>query len=196
MQTYETIFVTTPTLTEDEEKETVDTFSQIVSDGGGAFAANDRMGRRRLAYPIEKHNDGVYIRFLYDAEAAVPKELERRMRLSDRILRVLTVRMEPKWAAASKEQAVIDAKARVEAAEREELERVEAERKAAEEPEEPETDGESNDVDAAPSAAPKAAPKAAPSAAPKAEPSAEPKAEPSVASSAAAEPTPPPGKGD
>ena len=142
MQTYETIFVASPTLTEDEEQETVDTFSQIVTDGGGSFAANERLGRRRLAYPIQKHNDGVYVRFLYDSESAVPKELERRMGLSDRVLRVLTVRMEPKWAAASKEQAVIDARARVEAAEREKLEREEAERKAAEEAARPSTDGE------------------------------------------------------
>ena len=134
MQTYETLFVTTPTLTEEEERSTVEGLAQIVTDGGGVFAANERMGRRRLAYPIEKHNDGVYVRFLYDADVAVPKELERRLRLSERILRVLTVRLEPKWAVAAKEQAVRDAQARAEAAEREKLEREEAERRALEEP--------------------------------------------------------------
>ena len=106
MQTYETLFITTPTLTEDEERSTVETLAQIVTEGGGTFAANERMGRRRLAYPIEKHTDGVYIRFLYDAESEVPKELERRIRLSDRILRALTVRLETKRAVAAKEQHV------------------------------------------------------------------------------------------
>ena len=134
MQTYETLFVTTPTLTEEEEQSIVEGLAQIVTDGGGLFAANERMGRRRLAYPIEKHNDGVYVRFLYDSDVDVPKELERRLRLSERILRVLTVRLEPKWAVAAKEQAVRDAQARVEAAEREKVEREEAERKALEEP--------------------------------------------------------------
>ncbi len=134
MQTYETLFVTTPTLTEEEERSTVDALAQIVTDGGGTFTTNERMGRRRLAYPIEKHNDGVYVRFLYDADVAVPKELERRLRLSERILRVLTVRLEPQWAVAAKEQAVRDAQARAEAAEREKLEREEAERRALEEP--------------------------------------------------------------
>ena len=134
MQTYETLFVTTPTLTEEEERSTVEGLAQIITDGGGSFVANERMGRRRLAYPIEKHNDGVYVRFLYDADVAVPKELERRLRLSERILRVLTVRLEPQWAVAAKEQAVRDAQARVEAAEREKLEREEAERRALEEP--------------------------------------------------------------
>lgn len=138
MQTYETLFITTPTLTEDEERSTVETLAQIVTEGGGSFTTNERMGRRRLAYPIEKHTDGVYIRFLYDAEAAVPKELERRIRLSDRILRALTVRLETKRAVAAKEQAVRDIQARAEAAERERLEQEAAAAAAAAAPPEPE----------------------------------------------------------
>jgi len=131
MQTYETIFITTPILTEDEERKAVETLAGIVTDGGGSMVANERMGRRRLAYPIAKHNDGVYVRFLYDAEDTVPTELERRIRISDDILRVLTIRLEPKWAEHSKKQAVIDAQARVDAAEREKQEAEEAARLAA-----------------------------------------------------------------
>jgi small subunit ribosomal protein S6 len=131
MQTYETLFVAAPTLSEDEERVIVDTLAAVVSEGGGTFTVNERMGRRRLAYPIEKHTDGLYVRFLYDAESAVPKELERRLRLSDRILRALTVRLEPREAVAAKEQAVRDAQARAESQERERLEREEAERMAA-----------------------------------------------------------------
>ena len=131
MQTYETIFITTPILTEDEERTAVGTLAGIVTDGGGTMVANERMGRRRLAYPISKHNDGVYIRFLYDAEDAVPKELERRIRISDDILRVLTVYLEPRWADHQKKQAVIDAQARADAAEREKQEAEEAARLAA-----------------------------------------------------------------
>jgi small subunit ribosomal protein S6 len=146
MQTYETIFVTTPILTDDEEKTTVDAMAQIVADGGGNMVTNDRMGRRRLAYPIQKHNDGVYIRFLYDADSEIPKELERKLRLSDRILRSLTIRMEPKWAIASKEQAVKDAQERIEAAEREKAEKAEAERLAALAPPPSEDDGEAGEA--------------------------------------------------
>ena len=80
------------------------------------MVANERMGRRRLAYPIRKFDDGVYVRFLYDSDAAVPKELERRIRLSDVVLRSLTVRLEEDWAVASKEQAKRDAERRIEAA--------------------------------------------------------------------------------
>jgi small subunit ribosomal protein S6 len=146
MQTYETLFITSPTLTEDVERTTVDTLSQVVTEGGGTMVANERMGRRRLAYPIQKHTDGVYVRFLYDSESTVPKELERRIRLSDKILRVLTVRLEQKWAVAAKEQAVRDAQARAEAAERERLEREEAERRAREEASATDTAAEATDA--------------------------------------------------
>src|SRR5262245_56031636 len=74
------------------------------------------MGRRRLAYVVRKFEDGVYTRFLYDSTPAAPKELDRRIRLSDKILRHLTVRLEPDWAEAAKEQAVRDEQARQEAA--------------------------------------------------------------------------------
>ena len=115
IRTYETVFITLPTLTDEEERAVVDTFTAVVSDGGGVFAANDRMGRRRLAYPIKKFEDGVYTRFLYDSSANVPKELDRRLRISDRVIRHMTISMELDWAVASKEQAVRDAQARAEA---------------------------------------------------------------------------------
>jgi small subunit ribosomal protein S6 len=115
VRTYETVFITLPTLTDDEDRGVIDTLAAIVSEGGGVFAANDRMGRRRLAYPIKKFEDGVYTRFLYDSEPSVPKELDRRLRINDKVIRHMTVCMEPDWAVASKEQAVRDAQARADA---------------------------------------------------------------------------------
>ena len=134
MQTYETVFITLPTLTEDDERVTVETMAQIVTDGGGSIVCSERMGRRRLAYPIRKFEDGVYTRFLYDSIADVPRELERRFRLSDNVLRYLTVTLERDQATAAKEQAVRDAQRRVEAAaeaERQAKEAAEAEAAAA-----------------------------------------------------------------
>ncbi len=114
MPTYETLFITPPTLSDDDERATVAGLAAIVTDGGGAFTVNERMGRRRLAYAIRKFDDGVYTRFLYDADIDVPKELERKIRLSDNVLRSLTVRLEEDWAVASKIQAVKDAERRAE----------------------------------------------------------------------------------
>ena len=115
VRTYETVFITVPTLTDEEDRGVVDALATIVSDGGGVFTANDRMGRRRLAYPIKKFEDGVYTRFLFDSEPAVPKELDRRLRINDKVIRHMTVLLEPDWAVAAKEQAVRDAQARADA---------------------------------------------------------------------------------
>ena len=114
VRTYETVFITQPTLTEDDERAAIDAFAEVVSGGGGVFTANDRMGRRRLAYPIQKFEDGVYTRFLYDSEPTVPKELDRRLRINDKVIRHMTVCLEPDWAVAAKEQAVRDAQIRAE----------------------------------------------------------------------------------
>lgn len=152
MNTYETIFITTPNLSEDEETSTVETLQSVITDRGGEVFITERMGRRRLGYPIRKFDDGVYTRFLYDSETDVPKELERRMRLSDRVLRALTVRMERDWAADSKEQAVRILERIAEDAVRAVEEAKEAERKAALEAAEAErkaAEGPSPDVEAA-----------------------------------------------
>jgi len=149
MPTYETLFITPPTLAEEDETAVVAQMAEIVQSGGGTFHANDRMGRRRLAYPIEKFEDGVYTRFLYDAELEVPRELERRMRLSDRVLRSLTVRLERDWAVAAKEQAVHDAERR----EAEAAAAAEAEKLAAEAAASGAAQGAANETDAAEAAA-------------------------------------------
>ncbi len=114
MPTYETIFITLPTLSEEEERSVVAPLAQLITERG-SMAANERIGRRRLAYPIKKFEDGVYTRFLYDADPSLPRELERRLRISDKVIRQMTVRLEEDWAVAAKEQAVRDAEARAEA---------------------------------------------------------------------------------
>ena len=115
MRTYETIYITNPTLTDEDDQATLEQFASVVTEAGGSVAVQERMGRRRLAYPIRKMEDGVYHRILYDSETSVPKELDRRLRISDKVLRHLTVYMDPEWAQATKEQAVRDAQARAEA---------------------------------------------------------------------------------
>jgi small subunit ribosomal protein S6 len=138
--TYETLFITPPNLSEDDEQAVLDAMAQVVSAGGGSFLANDRIGRRRLAYPIRKFEDGVYVRFLYDAQPDVPKELERRIRLSDNVLRSLTVVLEKEWAESARVEAKRDAERRAEAAaEAERQAAAAAEAAAAPKPSEPES---------------------------------------------------------
>ncbi len=129
MTTYETLFITTPDLSEADEETLVDGLAKVVTGGGGTMVARERMGRRRLAYPIQKCDDGVYTVFLYEAEAAVPKELERRVGLSDKVIRWMTVKLEREAIQYAKDQAVKNAEARARA-EAEAQARAEAEAKA------------------------------------------------------------------
>jgi len=130
--TYETLFITPPNLTDEETSATVDMLAAIVTDGGGNMVAREGMGRRRLAYPIQKFEDGIYGKFLYESESEVPKELERRGRLSDKVLRALTVRLTEEWAEDAKVQSVLAAERRAEAEARA---KIEAEEKAKQEAE-------------------------------------------------------------
>lgn len=136
MPTYETLFIVPPNIAEEDERTIVDTVAGIIQDGGGNIIAKDLWGRRRLAYPIAKHEDGNYVRFLYEAATAVPAEIERRNRLSDKVLRSLTIKLEKADEERAREQAVLDAQRR------------EEERKAAEERAAREAAGESVDGDA------------------------------------------------
>jgi small subunit ribosomal protein S6 len=132
MPTYETLFITTPNLVPEDENTTIETMSQVVTDGGGSITVAERMGCRRLAYPIREFDEGVYVRLLYDSTGEVPKELERRIRLSDNVLRGLTVRLDEDWAKHAKEQAVRDAQRRAEAEAAAAAAAAEAEKAAAE----------------------------------------------------------------
>ena len=129
MATYETIFITSPTLPDDDHREAATLVSQIITEGGGNIIAEDPIGRRRLAYPIRKHEDGHYMRFLYEAGTEIPKEVERRNRLSDKVIRSLTIRLDKHESVRAREQAVVDAQRRVE----EEARAAEEAAKAAEE---------------------------------------------------------------
>jgi small subunit ribosomal protein S6 len=113
LKTYETIIITKPDLPESDEKTLIDGMVSIIAEREGSLHINDRLGRRRLAYPIKKIEDGVYTRLLYDSGSDAPQEVERRLRLSDKVLRVMTVALEKVWAEDSKKEAIrlIDEKA-------------------------------------------------------------------------------------
>ena len=74
MPTYETLFITTPNLPEDEERATVDAMAQVVADGGGTMIANDRMGRRRQGVKMDEFVACVNRSSGTDFFVSVPKE--------------------------------------------------------------------------------------------------------------------------
>src|SRR5215210_4365411 len=71
-----------------------DGLRQIIIDQGGTVTKNENMGRRNLAYPIDRKNEGIYVLFEVEGTGREIAELERRMRVNDQIIRYLTVRVD------------------------------------------------------------------------------------------------------
>lgn len=111
MKEYETIFILDPTLDEAKEKEEVDRVVALIQENGGKVFEVERWGRRRLAYEINKKRDGLYTVVHYHAPGTVVKELERRMRLSELYLRVLSVVVDPRRKLAMEEARIAAEKA-------------------------------------------------------------------------------------
>jgi len=92
MRRYEMVLVAAPTVPEEDHDQQITAFEQLIAERGGSVLKVDRWGRRKLAYPIAKLQEGNYTLILYDAEPEVEKEFIRRLKLSDRFLRFLSVR--------------------------------------------------------------------------------------------------------
>jgi small subunit ribosomal protein S6 len=96
-RTYEIMFIVRPDLDEAEIEKAITTFTGYVTDGGGKVTnsiADQKMGRRRLAYTVKKFNDGFYILLVVEAPASLISEIERRLRVSEQVIKFITVRMD------------------------------------------------------------------------------------------------------
>ena len=93
-RTYEIMFIVRPDVEEAEQDKLIETFSGYVTGGGGTIKSTEKMGRRRLAYTVKKFNDGFYVLLIVEAPASLVAELERRLRVSEPVIKFLTVRMD------------------------------------------------------------------------------------------------------
>ena len=91
MRKYETIFILQPDLGEDDVKTITDKVQEVVASYQGAFHRLDDWGARKLAYPIQKFPRGRYFYLRFDGGADLVAELERRLRLNEKVLRYLSV---------------------------------------------------------------------------------------------------------
>ncbi len=91
---YETIYVIRPNLEEEAVKAVVEKFNNLIVQEGGQIDNVDEWGKRRLAYPIDDLKEGFYILMNFSAPPALPQELERVFKITDDILRYLTIRIE------------------------------------------------------------------------------------------------------
>jgi small subunit ribosomal protein S6 len=93
-RTYEIMFIVRPDVEEAELDKLIETFSGYVTGGGGSVTTTEKMGRRRLAYTVNKFNDGFYVLLVVDAPASLVFEIERRLRVSEQVIKFITVRMD------------------------------------------------------------------------------------------------------
>ena len=91
---YEVMFIVDAGTADDEITRLTDNFRQIITDQGGTVTKNEMMGRRQLAYQINHKNEGIYVLFEIEGTGREIAELERRMRVSDQVVRYITVRMD------------------------------------------------------------------------------------------------------
>jgi len=91
---YETVFITTPVLSESQIKEAVKKFKKIITDKKGKIVHEENWGLRKLAYPIQKKSTGFYYLIEFQAEGALIENLEVEYRRDERIIRFLTFKMD------------------------------------------------------------------------------------------------------
>jgi len=91
---YEVMFIVRPDVEDEEADKLIDSFSTTVKNGGGVVKSAEKMGRRKLAYQVRKFNDGNYILLTVEAPGPVVLELERRLRVTEQVIKFITVRID------------------------------------------------------------------------------------------------------
>ena len=109
-RTYEIMFIVRPDVEEADLDKLVEGFSANVVSGGGEVKSVEKMGRRRLAYTVRKFNDGFYVLMNVSIAGAGVLELERRLRVSEPVIKFITVRMDEEEKRLAKIKAIRDTK--------------------------------------------------------------------------------------
>ena len=95
MNNYEVMFIIQAALEEDKKEAVIEMVKEIISAGGEVGKVNV-WGNRKLAYPIQKKNEGYYVVIEFTANSGLPKELDRRLKISDSIIRHIIINKDEK----------------------------------------------------------------------------------------------------
>src|SRR5436189_19532 len=96
MWTYEQLFIVRPDATPEEVDPFVEQLKNVITHTGGTLEKADKWGVRKLAYRVLKYNEGQYILLQFNAQPDTVKEIERRLRVTDFVLKFITVRIDEK----------------------------------------------------------------------------------------------------
>jgi small subunit ribosomal protein S6 len=109
-RTYEIMFIVRPDVEEVDLDKLIEGFSGNITSGGGEVKNVEKMGRRRLAYTVRKFNDGFYVLLNVAAPGNLIAEIERRLRVSEPVIKFITVRMDEEEKRLAKVKALRDTK--------------------------------------------------------------------------------------
>jgi small subunit ribosomal protein S6 len=91
---YEVMFIVRPDIEDADVDKLIAGLEQTITNGGGTLRSTEKLGRRKLAYTVRKFNDGNYVLLTVDADGKLVAELERRLRVSEPVIKFITVRMD------------------------------------------------------------------------------------------------------
>ena len=94
MNCYETVFILTPVLSDEQMKEAVEKFKGVLTDNGAEIVNEELWGLKKLAYPIQKKTTGFYCLLEFKGEPTIVKKLEIAFRRDERVIRFLTFRLD------------------------------------------------------------------------------------------------------
>jgi small subunit ribosomal protein S6 len=101
MQQYETMYILRPDLGDEQTDRAIEKYQTVLREQGVEGIDTQHRGKRRLAYEIDRHREGVYVQMNYSAPGNAIAVLERAMRLSDDVIRYLTIKPEAEVALAA-----------------------------------------------------------------------------------------------
>ncbi len=96
MRVYEELFIVKPDAPEEEVDAYIDQLKELITNGKGTVEKADKWGTRKLAYRVQKYSEGVYVLLQFSSSPELVKEVERRMRVTDMVIKFITVRIDEK----------------------------------------------------------------------------------------------------
>ena len=91
---YETMYILRPDIAEEEVTKHIEKYNKILEKNGGKVLDSQMRGKRRLAYPIAKHREGIYVQLSHQGDGQHIAKIEKAMRLSEDVIRYLTIKQE------------------------------------------------------------------------------------------------------
>jgi len=109
-RTYELMFIVRPDMTEEDQDKLISTLETAVTSSGGQVKNVEKMGKRRLAYMVRKFHDGLYMLLSFEGSGGLVHELERRLRVTEPVIKFLKVRIDEEQKRLDKIKAIRDSR--------------------------------------------------------------------------------------